>query len=384
VAARCNCPRITGYLVVGMLFSPSLFNVIGKESLHDMRVFTTLALGLIAFEIGASLRMGSLRSSGKPLFWITTLQVLFPWIISTVLITLLAPWMLELPDAALLTTYLPIGLLLGAMACPTAPAITVALVHECKSQGPVTSLLFAVVALTDAIAIIAYSAAAGISRHLVHGGKGLALQPMILDPLQEIILSTAIGLVLAVLLIFLSRYFQSRSLQMVLVVGISLLCTGLCEVLGASALLANMALGFVAVNRRSEQDSVAILGKIEGIVFTAFFVISGLYFSLEAMKGAGWMTLVIILCRCSGKYLGANLGARIGGASDVVRRYFGLALLPKAGLVIGLAIAARASFPDLGLILFNGMLASVVVNTLLTPPLAKYALARLGECRRQT
>ncbi len=82
--------------------------------------------------------------------------------------------------------------------------------------------------------------------------------------------------------------------------------------------------------------------------------------------------------------LNTNLGARIGGASDVVRRYFGLALLPKAGLVIGLAIAARASFPDLGLILFNGMLASVVVNTLLTPPLAKYALARLGECRRQT
>lgn len=380
VAARCKCPRITGYLVVGMLFSPSMFNLIERETLEHMRVFTTLALGLIAFEIGASLKTESLRSSGKSLLWITTLQALLPWLISTALITLLAPWMLDIPNAALRTTYLPLGLLLGAMACPTAPAITVALVHECKATGPITTLLFAVVALTDAIAILAYSVASGISCHLVNGDGGLSLHPMIVLPLLEIVASAAIGLVLAFVLLNISPFFRTRSLQLVLVTGISLLCTGICEVLDVSALLANMSLGFVAVNRGSGYDPLTVLEKVEGVVFTGFFVISGLYFDLQAMKAAGWMTLLIILCRCSGKYLGASVGAFIGGATGVVRKYLGLALLPKAGLVIGLAIAAKASFPELGMILFNGMLASVIVNTLFTPPLAKYALRKTGEC----
>lgn len=380
LAVRCKCPRITGYLVVGMLLSPSLFNLIPEAALKPMRVFTTLALGLIAFEIGASLRMDSLRSSGRSLFWITTLQALFPWLISTVLITLMAPWMVDIPNSTFWTVSLPLGLLLGAMACPTAPAITVALVHECRARGPITTLLFAVVALTDVIAIIAYAVASGISRHLVNGEGGLSLQPMIADPFLEIAASAGIGVAMALVLLGVSRFFRTHALQMVMVVGISLLCTGICEALDISTLLANMSIGFVTVNWGAGDDLLAVLEDIEGVVFTGFFVISGLYFDLKAMHAAGWMTLVIILGRCSGKYLGAWLGAVLGGAGEAVRKYLGLALLPKAGLVIGLAIAAKSSFPTLGSILFNGMLASVIVNTLLTPPLAKVALRKTGEC----
>lgn len=381
IAAWCKCPRITGYLIVGMLFSPSLFHLIPKETLDDMRVFTTFALGIIAYEIGASLRMDFLRSSRRSLFWITTFQALFPCLLSIILIVVISPLLVDIPKGGFWTVYLPLGLLLGAMACPTAPAITVALVHECKAKGPVTTLLFAVVALTDALAIIAYSVASGISRHLVNDAGGLSLHLTILHPLLEIIKSAGIGLLLAGILLTFTRFIKTQALLLVTITGVSLLCTGLSELLNASGLLANMALGFVVINGIKGHDPLKAFEDIEDIVFTGFFVISGMFFDLDAMKAAGLMTFVIIFGRCSGKYLGARVGAVIAGADEVVRKYLGLALLPKAGLVIGLAIAAKASFSTLGPMLFNAMLASVIINTLFTPPLAKYALKKIGECR---
>jgi len=62
-----------------------------------------------------------------------------------------------------------------------------------------------------------------------------------------------------------------------------------------------------------------------------------------------------------------------------LQKYPGFVLLPKAGLTLGLAFLARQAFPSFGPILFDALLASTVINMLLTPPLAKLALVRSGE-----
>lgn len=380
IASRCKCPRITGYLVVGILFSPSMFHFLSAEITEQMKPFTTLALGLIAYEIGASLQMDSLKASRKNLAWITALQALFPCILSTVLMAVLIPFLLD-TTGSFRTTHLPLALLIGAMACPTAPAITVALVQECRARGPVTTLLLGVVGLTDAIAVVAYCVATVVCRSLVHGETGPFLSTLVLHPLLGILVPVAIGAVVGLVLSCFARFIRARALFLVTTVGCSLACTGVCELVGVSALLANLSLGFVVANREQEKGFNVVFEDVEDLIFTSFFVISGMLFDIHAISASGLVAVLIILGRCSGKYLGARLGAVIAGADDVMRKYFGLALLPKAGLVVGLAIDARTVFPELGVILFNWILASVIINTLLTPPLAKFAIRKMGECR---
>ena len=88
---------------------------------------------------------------------------------------------------------------------------------------------------------------------------------------------------------------------------------------------------------------------------------------------------MIILGRCFGKYFGTRAGATISHASGEVKKYLGLALLPKAGVTIGLVLLAKRAFPTFGAIMVNAVLASVIISELMAPPLTKYAIFKAGE-----
>ena len=87
----------------------------------------------------------------------------------------------------------------------------------------------------------------------------------------------------------------------------------------------------------------------------------------------------LVLGRWSGKYLGARLGGKIAHAPEAVQKYPGLVLLPKAGLTLGLAFIAKNAFPNFGTLMFDALIASTMINMLVTPPLARYALSKSGE-----
>jgi len=85
-----------------------------------------------------------------------------------------------------------------------------------------------------------------------------------------------------------------------------------------------------------------------------------------------------------GKYFGARVGAMISHAPDNVKKYLGFALLPKAGVTIGLALIAALKFPTFGTVLLNAVLASTIINELIAPPLTKYAISKAGESNIKT
>jgi len=91
------------------------------------------------------------------------------------------------------------------------------------------------------------------------------------------------------------------------------------------------------------------------------------------------MVLVIFATRFAGKYYGARVGAKISHAPDTVKKYAGFALLPQAGVAMGLALLARNALPVFGDIVLNATLAVVIINQLVSPPLVKYALFKSGE-----
>ena len=380
VAAKIKFPRITGYLIVGVLLSPSVLNLIPKTTIEDLGVITSISLGLIAYLIGGSLRLESIRELGKSIAWITPLQSVGPWFLTTLVITFLAPFILRAsPSTTFSNTYFPAAFVLGAIASATAPAATIAIIREYKARGPLTTTLLAVVALDDVIAIIAFAIAVGIAQPLVAGDGGFSVYQALVLPSLHIVGSLVIGTVFGVAVISIAKLVKRRALLLGLVFGTIVLSVGVAELLDVSSLLINMVVGFIVINKAKRDEMFLVIEDTENLIFTVFFVLAGMHFDLSIMKTAGTLAALVIICRWAGKYFGVRLGGKISGAPDVVKKYLGLALLPKAGVTIGLGLLLEPIFPEYGVIMFNALLASTIINELVAPPLAKYAIFKAAE-----
>ena len=162
LSEKLGLPKITGYILLGVLFSPSLFGFILPERIKGMGIVTELALSVIGFIAGGDLRIETVKRLGKSVFWITIAQALGAWIFVGSLVYLLFPLIVPVGKKELFI----IALTLGAVSLPTAPAAIVAIIHEFRAKGPLTSTLLSVVILDDAVAIIATSISIALS--LIH------------------------------------------------------------------------------------------------------------------------------------------------------------------------------------------------------------------------
>jgi len=207
---------------------------------------------------------------------------------------------------------------------------------------------------------------------------------MLIFPLFDIAGSILLGVAFGFGLIYISRFAKVRHRLLIIVVGMILLCTGLTKVLGISSLLANMTVGFIVVNKmRNSENMFKVIDDIEGIIFAMFFTLAGLHFDLGVIKTAGILAILIFIGRCIGKYEGTRIGASISHAPGVVKKYLGLGLLPTAGVAVGLAMMAKQhpAFSVIGNIMVSAILASVIMNEIIAPPLTKYAIFKAKEAR---
>jgi len=383
-AAKLGSPRITGYLLAGVCLNPSLCPLIKPETLAGLSMVTPVVLGMISYMIGGGLRIEAMQRLRRGIAGIALFQGAAPFALSFALILLAGPWLGIVPEASLLGTYLPMALVLGAISMSSAPAAIVAIVHECKARGSVTTTCFAVLALTDMATVIAFALALGFAQPLANGSGTLSPFRMVASPLLHILLSLGIGAVIGwVLIPAVSPLSPARGLPLLLVTAAAILaCTFIAEALGLSSILANMVAGFVTVNRTNDEGTLSALERIEELPFILFFAVNGMSFDFQALEAAGVLTVLVMAGRKIGKYCGARFGAWLVDAPEEIRKYPGLVLLPKAGLTLGLAFVARDAFPSFGTVLFNALILSTIINMLVTPPLARQSLIRAGENRR--
>ena len=379
VAARLRLPRITGYIFAGILLSPSVLPLLDREQVSEFTTLGLVLLGIIGFAIGCSIRFKELTGLGRSIACITAIQGLLAWGLTIAVL---------LPFGALLyvgieqgferSHVLPLAFLLGAIAWPTAPAVTIALIRELRCKGPLTSSVLSIVALSDVAAVIAFGFSLEIVRAMLEGHSfswtsGVAL------PFFKLIGSLALGSALGLTLVLLRRFIPNKGpLALASALGAIFVCLWISGEWGLSLILSTMTMGIVAANLRP--DTGVAIEPVEGIVFLLFFVISSLFFEFDSVQGIWLLAILIVLGRCTGKYVGARIGAELTNAPSVLKSNVGLLLLPKAGLTMGLAFITRDTLGEpYGSYLFNALLVSTLINMLFTPPLAKWALIRSGE-----
>ncbi|MFC2033030.1 cation:proton antiporter [Chloroflexota bacterium] len=384
LAHRIKFPMITGYIIVGVLLGPSVFKIISSTTIDNLNIFTSIALGIIAYSIGGKLHLKAIHKMERSLLLIGISQAFSAFIISLVAIVSIAPLLLNIPEATIINTYLPMGLVIGAIASATAPAAILALVREYRAQGPLTTTLLALVAFDDAIAIILFSIAIRVAPSISVGIGDFSSYQMLILPFLKVLGAIVMGVIFGFAIVYLTKFVKERSLLLVVVLGTIILCVGVAKLLDFSEILSNMAIGFVVYNRLkigTREKTFNVIDDIEDVIFAMFFVLAGLHFDLGVIKIAGMLGLLITVGRFFGKYLGARTGAIIARSPQAVKTYLGLTLMPAAGVSIGLGLLAEGVFPTYGTIIYNSILASVIINELIAPYLVKFAIFKAGEQR---
>lgn len=369
VVKLIRLPDVTGYLIAGLLVGPSCLGLMQKDHLHELEMFVTVALGFIAFSIGGEFKLSHIRQIGGKAVTITVFQA-FGAVI--------------LVDAALLLAGfpLPLVLTLGAIATATAPAATLMVVRQYKAKGPVTNTLLPVVAMDDAIGLMVFSISIVIAQSLAAHGP-MNIGTMLGRPLLEIGLSLGLGALIGFVAVVAMRLFHSRNNLLSICVAAVLLGVGLSEMWELSSLLLCMSIGAVIANLKNDAETLLERNdRWTPPLFILFFVISGAELDLRAIPTVGLLGVLYIVARSIGKYAGAFAGAAVVGADKNVRNYLGVALLPQAGVAIGMAQMAAGMLPAYSAQIRTVVLCATLVYELIGPVLTKLALTKAGEIER--
>ncbi len=360
-----HLPNVTGYILAGVLIGPCVLNLIPETVQNGMDFVTDVALAFIAFGVGKYFKLGRLRKNGRSVLILTVFESL----IAALLVFLVMAFVFRLP--------IPFSLLLGAIGSATAPASTIMTIRQYKAKGQFVDILLQIVALDDAVALLAFSVCAAIAQAMEGGG----ISPKaVLLPILWNLLALAAGALAGFLLHKLIGENRSSQHRLVLVTALLLSITGFCTALDISPLLACMVMGAVYINVSGNKKVFKQVNGFTPPIQLLFFVLSGMRMDLTALKAAGLIGVVYFLVRIIGKYAGAWLGAVLGKASVPIRRYLGLALIPQAGVSIGLALLGQRILPaESGALLSTIILSSGVLYEMIGPACAKAAIFLSGS-----
>ena len=359
-------PNVTGYLIAGLVLGPFVTKILSAEQVESLSVISNMALSFIAFTVGLSFKRSYFKRVGMTPVVIALLEALVA---------------VFLVQGALIAAGFDVAfsIVLGAIAAATAPAATIMVIKQYGAKGPVTDTLMAVVAIDDAVALVAFGFAVSIAG-VISGNGGGNIFLSILQPLWQVFLSLLIGAVMGVLFKIPLRFFKKSGNRLIIIIGFVFMTSALATLCGVSELLACMALGSVFCNISTESDSINDLCDFfTPPLFELFFVVSGAGLDVSVLPQIGVMGAIYVVVRCVGKYLGAFIGAKIMKAPDAVAKYIGPTLIPQAGVAIGLTIVAQSVVPHYAAQVRAVILCGTLIYELVGPAITKITLKKAGE-----
>lgn len=370
LARRVGLAGVTGQILVGILLGETGLGLVSGADAHALSPVTAFALGLITLVVGGHLNLRRLRNAGRRLMLLLAAEVtITPLLVYGVVVGLMGrPWSL--------------GLLLAALAISTAPATVVALVAESKSRGVFVKTLLGAVALNN-IACIFLFELAHLAVATLNDGREIDGLRLALQPLRELAITVAIGAGTGLGLLAATRkVVVSEKLATASVIAV-LVASGLAGALGVSKLLSCLFLGMTLANLTPDKDEIveSAFVDIRQAIFAVFFTLAGAELHLGDLGSAGWLVLAVFAARLTGKVLAGNLALRLAGGTAAMRRGMGMALVPQAGVAVGLVLMVQDDplLSEVAPQLLVVGLAVVALNEIVGPFLVRSSLRRSGE-----
>ena len=371
LAKFVKLPNVTGYLVAGLVIGPCVLRLLPETIVDDFSLISEMALAFIAFTVGLTFKRSYFKRVG------------FTPVVIAVFEALVAVFLVQ---GALVAFGFDVefALVLGAIAAATAPAATILVIKQYKARGPVTETLMSVVALDDAVALIAFGFSVTIAR-TISGSAGANIALSILEPFWEIALALLLGAACGLGMLVPMRFFKKPGNRQAILIAFIFLASGLATLLDVSALMSCMALGAVFCNVSGESDEMADLAdSMTPPLFMMFFVVSGAGLDVSVIPQIGLVGIIYVVVRVLGKMLGAYLGAKLMKAPKAVCRYIGPTLIPQAGVAIGLPLVAQQVLPaDQADTIRAVILCGTLIYEIIGPAVTKLSLTKAGEIQKQ-
>lgn len=359
-------PKVTAYLVAGLLLGTSVFDVIPHEHYQFLEPLTKLAMALVLFYLGTLFPFDQIRRISRRAIPLSIGEMVCTGVFVTA-----GVYLLGMTPAQ--------SVLLGTLAIATSPATTMFVLRETNAEGPVTNLTSTLVALNNLAAVIVFELVwLGIELAST-GGQTHSIGVTLLRLIQSLGGAFLLGLVGGLVMSYACEIMHSRR-WLVLLVGMASLLLGLSETWQLPYMLVFLVVGVVVVNSSSgTQKITAQFDSIGGLLTVVFFSVHGSELNLRLLWQVGLVGAGYVVLRSLGKILGVWFVANHTGASPAVRTWLGPALLAQAGVAISLSATATSRNAEIAGQVQTIILGTVVVFEIFGPLLTRAAVLHSGE-----
>ena len=379
---RFQLPRLTGYLLFGILVGPYLGNVITLPMARELQTVNGIATALIAFIAGLTLNFERLgfRVAGTGRFIGTTIAVAMLGMFAVAWIVW--AWLPVAPDAAGIAKLAMVTLFV-IVVISFSPTMTAAVISDTGARGRLSDLVLAIVVLADLLALVLFSVAMHFARLAL--GEGADADVNVLVRLAwEILGALAFGGLVGASFALYLRYV-GREVTLVLL-GVCVLLSQVGRTQGFEPLLAAMAAGLVIQNVAVPQGDALKVAIQRGAlpVLVVFFVATGMSLQLDALAQIGFVALALVAARIALIRLGVAAGLKASGIDRRTGEYVWTGLISQAGITLGLASVLATEFPTWGSRVQMLLIAVIAIDELIGPALFRLGLARAGEIETTT
>jgi len=374
---RFQLPRLTGYLLFGLLIGPYLGNVITETMARQLQAINGVATTLIAFIAGLALNFERLSRQMDGIVrvtWVTLgIAMLGIWAIAWAA----WPWLPVAPEAAGMAKAAMIALL-GIIVISFSPTMTAAVISETGSRGRLSDLVLAIVVLADVAVLVLFSFGMQFARLALSDGTAVE-QNALVQLAWEIGGSAAFGSLLGALFALYLRYVAREVTLVLLTVSFLLSQVGVTQ--GFEPLVAAMTAGIVIENAAVAQGD-ALKGALRRgalPILVVFFVSVGASLQLDALAAMGFVAIALAVVRVALIRLGVAAGLRASAIDRTIGAYVWTGLISQAGITLGLVSVLAMEFPTWGGQLRTLLVALIAIDELVGPALFRAGLSRAGE-----
>jgi len=360
-----HLPKVTAYLLVGLLVGPSALDLIPKTHVDLFGPVLKLAMAVVLFNLGCEFTFTKVRRVAARCLALSVGEIAATFGFVTVGLYMFgcAPSM---------------ALLLGCLAVATAPATTILVLKEFRSEGPVTESTGFLVAMNNFACIVIFELAF-LAVHLVQGKLQDPIEYQLGTLLQDIAGSMALGAAGGLIVSYECGLLKMKR-WLVLLVATTTFLLGVCETFDIPYMLTFLVMGVTVANTSDMTGKIVDeLDHLSGLLAVLFFAVHGTELDVHAFIEVGRIGGIYIVCRIAGKWLGVYGAARATRQPLEVRHWLGSCLFAQAGAAIALATIAVHRDPELGKPIQDIILGSVVVFEIIGPLLIRQSLLRTGE-----
>lgn len=376
LVARLGLPRLTGYLLAGVISGPFVLELVTNPMTERLRIVNNVATCILGLVAGAELNLKRVRPIMRTIKWVMILAVIGSMFVLTAVLFGIRS-MLPIFDGMPVLESLIVCAVLAVALTPQSPAIMLALQSETRSDGPLTQSILAMVVVADLVVVIVYSVVAAIGSATL--GSGVDVLATALAVGWELLGSIAFGLAIGMLLgVFLRTVNEGAPLFALLV------CVVVAEIgrrIHLDPLIVMLAAGIWLENfsRADSHDLVHGFESAQLPVFLVWFALAGMRLDIYQLWALAVPVLIVAVTRGASFWAGTRLAARYTGADPVIARYGWIGLVPQAGLSLALVVVIQSGFPTFGGFAAVLMLSVLGLNQLISPVLLRIALVRAGE-----